>query len=128
MQTDDGKNMKNQPAFESLAGNSKSEDVNPSITAAMVSSEFSKFLADIEDLVKETTSLSGDELEKAREDIRNRIEAAKQSVASLGITIGQRARKSAVYTNHYVHENPWPMIGLSTLSGVLLGYLITRRA
>lgn len=128
MQPDNGKDMKTQQNFESLPGNGKSEKGKPSITATMVSSEFYKFLADIEDLVKETTSLNGEELEKAREDIRNRIEAAKQSVAGFGVSVGQRARKSATYTNHYVHENPWPIIGLSALSGLLFGYLITRRS
>lgn len=128
MQPDNGKDMKTQQAFDSLSGNGKSEDGKPSISAAMVSSEFHKFLADIDDLVKETTSLSGEELEKAREDIRSRIEAAKQSMGGFGISIGERAKKSASYTNHYAHKNPWPVIGLSALSGVLLGYLITRRS
>jgi ElaB/YqjD/DUF883 family membrane-anchored ribosome-binding protein len=100
----------------------------PSETAAMVSAEFQKFLADIEDLVKASTSLTGDDLAKVKNEINARIAAAKHSVLDAGTNIAERAKKAADISNTYVHEQPWQVIGAGSVIGFLLGYLIARRS
>ena len=94
---------------------------------AKVSSEFSNFLADIEDLLKQTTSLSGDDLARARAELHSRIETAKASAVAMGDSVVEKARQSASVTNEFVHEQPWKAVATGTAIGLLLGMLIGRR-
>lgn len=98
------------------------------ISVSGVSREFQNFLSDIEDLIKETTSLTGEELAHARARLNARVASAKASVEGMGDNIVQRAKQSATVTNEYVHEQPWKALGASTAIAFLLGIAIARRS
>lgn len=89
--------------------------------------EYRSFVADIEDLIKATTSLSGEDLAHAKEALYKRIQAAKDSMEEVGSAISDRARRSAAATNSYVKENPWQAIGIGAAVGLLLGVVVARR-
>ena len=91
--------------------------------AAGVSREFSNFIADIEDLLKETATLTGDDLSRAKAA----ISAAKESIDGLGGSVSDRLRKSSALTNEYVHEQPWKAIGAVAAVAFVLGLVLTRR-
>jgi ElaB/YqjD/DUF883 family membrane-anchored ribosome-binding protein len=92
-----------------------------------VSREFHSFIADIEDLVKQTTSLTGDDLEHAKDQLVKRIATAKESIEDVGSDIVNQARKSVAATNEYVHDQPWNAIGAGAVAGMLIGFLLARR-
>lgn len=92
-----------------------------------ISSEFKHFLSDIEDLVAQATSLTGEDLSKAKRSLSTRIDAAKHSLEDLGGNVAQRAKASAAATDEYVHQQPWVAIGAGAAIGLLVGYLISRR-
>jgi ElaB/YqjD/DUF883 family membrane-anchored ribosome-binding protein len=94
---------------------------------ASMSREFHNFLADIEDLVKDTTSMTGEDLTKARAKLNERVAAAKESVEEMGNAFAKRARATATDTNAYVHEQPWKVIGAGAAIGFLLGFVLARR-
>jgi ElaB/YqjD/DUF883 family membrane-anchored ribosome-binding protein len=96
--------------------------------ASGVSNEFHNFLCDIEDLFKATTSLTGDDLAKAKAKISARIDSAKESIEDVGASVSQHARKTAAMTNTYVHEQPWTVIGAGAAVSFLLGFLLARRS
>jgi ElaB/YqjD/DUF883 family membrane-anchored ribosome-binding protein len=96
-------------------------------TSSVVSREYHNFVADIEDLIKSSTTLTGEELDKAREKIGERIAEAKESLTEVGDTIVERARKTAEVTDQYVHEQPWSAVGAGAALGLLVGFLIARR-
>lgn len=110
----------------SSASNANSKDASE-VTSG-VAREFHSFVADIEDLIKATTSLTGDELNRAKAKLNQRIASAKTSVEDMSETIVNRARKTAESTNTYVHEQPWNAIGASAAVGLLVGYLLARRS
>lgn len=91
------------------------------------SSDFQHFLSDIEDLVKETTTLTGEDLSRAKDKLSKRLAEAKESVQDVGADIVQRGRRAATVTNDYVHEQPWKVIGASAAIGLLIGFALTRR-
>lgn len=93
----------------------------------ILSHEFHKFVADVEDLIKATTSLTGDELAKARARLNERLASAKRSVEQVGSQIADRARNTARETDEYVHEQPWKAIGIGAGIGLLLGLVLARR-
>jgi ElaB/YqjD/DUF883 family membrane-anchored ribosome-binding protein len=89
--------------------------------------EFHDVLIDIEDLVKSATSLSGEELARARAKLNARMTAAKESVQRVGDATAGRVRDSARATDSYVHTHPWQAIGVASVVGVLLGFVLSRR-
>jgi ElaB/YqjD/DUF883 family membrane-anchored ribosome-binding protein len=114
-------------------GNGQSVEAKPTVlaTANSVGSALSRealnFLADIEDLVKATTSLTGEELTRAKARLAERITAAKAAVGQMGGAIADGTRHAAQATDSYVHERPWQAIGIGAGLGVLVGLLIARR-
>ena len=93
-----------------------------------LSKDFHSFLADVEDLMKETSALSSEELEQTRARLSERITEAKASIEALGGNIAQQGRRSATATNDYVHEQPWRVIGASTAVGLVIGFVLARRS
>jgi ElaB/YqjD/DUF883 family membrane-anchored ribosome-binding protein len=89
--------------------------------------EFHAVLSDIEDLVKATTSLSGEDLTRARNKLGARLKSAKESVEKAGNETMHRARDAAKATDGYVHTYPWQAIGVASVIGLLAGYALSRR-
>jgi|GEM_PF-655114 len=92
-----------------------------------VGQDFRTFLLDIEDLVKDIATLTGDDLTQARSKLSARINAAKTSAEAVGESITERAKQTAASTNHYLHEKPWTVLGASAAIAFVLGLLSARR-
>lgn len=92
-----------------------------------LSQEFNSFLADVEDLFKETASLTGADLDQFKARLGTRIATARASLESMGDVIVERAQNTASMTNDYVHERPWSVIGVSAAAAFLVGLLVARR-
>ena len=105
----------------------KVESIEPKAKPNSVSLEFQRFLSDIEDLVAQATSLTGEDLAKVKNTLNERITTAKASLEELSDNIVQKARNGAVATNNYVHEQPWAAVGAGATIGLLVGLLISRR-
>jgi ElaB/YqjD/DUF883 family membrane-anchored ribosome-binding protein len=97
-------------------------------TATPTANELHHFLSDIEDLVRQATSLTGDELTQVKATISARLASARASAEQMGGNIVTRARQSATATNEYVHHRPWTAIGAGAAAGLLVGFLLSRRA
>jgi len=93
--------------------------------SAEVVQDFRTFVQDIENLIRATADLSGEDLAKAKAKLNERISVAKKTLEGLGSTIAERASQTATTANNYVHEKPWPVIGASAAIGFLAGYLLT---
>ena len=126
--------MQAKPSVLDTGANGQSVEAKPTVlaTASSVGSALSRearnFLADIEDLVKSTTSLTGEELARAKAKLAERIIAAKASVEEMGGAIADGTRHAARATDGFVHERSWQAIGIGAALGVLVGFLIARRA
>lgn len=95
--------------------------------SADISAEFKSFVSDVESLIKETASLTGDDLARAKIKLNQRVIAAKQTVNGARDTMFEQARKTATLTNEYIHEKPWAVIGTSALVSFVLGILLAQR-
>ena len=96
-------------------------------SAAGAAHEFKNFVADIEDLVIKTTSLTGEELTRAKATLTARIAKAKRSIQHMSEVVADSARKNATVTDNYVHEQPWQAVGIGAAVGVLVGFVFGRR-
>lgn len=93
-----------------------------------VSTEFKSFLRDVEDLINQTTMLTGEDLAQAKEKLSARIVTAKETLANVGGAIGDRARSAVHVTNEYVHDQPWKSVTMGAAFGLLLGFVLARRS
>lgn len=100
---------------------------NIDASQAEASRELHAFLADVETLIQEATTMTGVELGRAKAKIRERTAAAKRSMLAMGDTISDRARAGVNATNGYVHEQPWQAIGVGAALGLLVGFALARR-
>jgi ElaB/YqjD/DUF883 family membrane-anchored ribosome-binding protein len=89
--------------------------------------EYHKLLADLEDLIGSASTLTGEELTRAKSNLTTRIGAARDAAMRMGNVVSDRVRAGAHATDHYVHESPWQAIGISAAAGLLLGFLLGRR-
>lgn len=108
----------------------KSNGVQPNTiedTLAGVSHEFHNFVDDVEHLIKEASSLTGEELDQARAKLNDRIATARELVEKKGESLTKQARKSIAVGNKYVHQQPWQIIGASMAAGLLIGMALVRR-
>lgn len=92
-----------------------------------ISREFNNLLADIEDLIKEATSLTGEDLTAARNKLNARIAEARAAAQVVSDSVVQRARQTAGVANDYVHEQPWKALGAGAAVAFLLGFILARR-
>lgn len=114
-------------AGNSSNGKENADETSKSNGVSNVAREFNNFVNDIENLIKATSNLTGEELQKAKEKLNERISVAKQCATEMGEAVADRARKTAETTNSYVHDQPWSAVGASAAVGVLLGYVLARR-
>jgi ElaB/YqjD/DUF883 family membrane-anchored ribosome-binding protein len=120
------------PVLDSVANGHavRAKSTLSSITDTMssrASREFHNFVADIEDLITKTTSLTGNELEQAKEQLNERIASARTYLDDVSDSLVQRARKSATVTNNYVHAQPWAAVGIGAAVGVAIGFVLGNR-
>ena len=116
------------PAHTHALDSKNSQGEGHCASPSSVSREFHNVLADIEDMIKETTSLTGDDLARARDKLNARITTAKASAEAMGDGLMQRARHTASATNTYLHEQPWKAVGAGAAIAFLLGLVIARRS
>ena len=88
--------------------------------------EFRNLVADIEDLIQSNTSLTGDDLGRAKAKIHARVAAAKESVQKLGTPLISRARNAVRGAASRVRKQPWQAIAITAGASLLVGYVAGR--
>jgi ElaB/YqjD/DUF883 family membrane-anchored ribosome-binding protein len=91
------------------------------------SQELHDFIADLEDLIQATTSLSGEDLALAKAKLFERIAAARQAAGHIRRGVLGRTRTRIRVVNSYVHHKPWKSVGVGVAAGLLIGLLMSRR-
>lgn len=105
--------MQNQSDFSTSTAQ-KTSAGNGLLPAA--TKEVSSFLRDIEDVIKNATSLTTEDLA-----------AVKAKISAQVTAVAERTRETVKATDTYVHEQPWKAVGFGAAAGVLIGILLARR-
>jgi ElaB/YqjD/DUF883 family membrane-anchored ribosome-binding protein len=82
---------------------------------------------DTENLLKATAGDASERAAKARAHAEESLHKARARMSELEHDLAARTREAAQKTNAYVHDNPWPSIGVAAGVGLLVGLLISRR-
>ena len=89
--------------------------------------DFNKVVSDTEALLRALASVPGEKTASLRASVEENLSAAKQRVRQLQGAAMEKTAAAARATDEYVHENPWPMIGVAAAVGLLVGLLLSDR-
>ena len=84
-------------------------------------------VADAEELLRATAGQVGEKAAAARERIQASLVNAKDKLAEAERVLRDKTREAARVADTYVHEHPWPAVGIAAALGLVLGMLISRR-
>ncbi len=82
-------------------------------------------IEDAEELLRTTAGEAGDRAGAARARVEEKIRTAREHLADSDLV--SHARETTQAVDDYVHENPWGVVGIAVVAGLLVGVLISRR-
>lgn len=87
-----------------------------------------RFISDLQtlaghaqELLHVTGAVSGESVAQAREQLKQSLTTAGETIKRLQSEAMQRGREMAQRTDTYVHENPWQAIAVGVVAGLALG-------
>ncbi|AZY48377.1 DUF883 family protein [Bordetella avium] len=101
----------------------KTEDISKDKLIDSVKSS----LNDVESLLREAASSSGEKASELRELALGSLKRTREALYDAQDAMVERGRRAARATDDYVHDNPWQAISIAGVTGLLLGLLISRR-
>ncbi|HWR20558.1 MAG TPA: DUF883 family protein [Verrucomicrobiae bacterium] len=84
-------------------------------------------VGDADALLKEVASSTAEGFSAARTNVERRLGEAKSRLVYARLAVTEKARHAAGATNEYVKENPWRVLGVAAASGLIIGFLLSRR-
>jgi ElaB/YqjD/DUF883 family membrane-anchored ribosome-binding protein len=81
---------------------------------------------DTEQLLKATTSQTGQQIAQVRAKAKESLEAAKVRLAEAQKWTRVRTSAAGRATNEYVRRNPWQVLAIAAAAGFVLGLLLAR--
>jgi ElaB protein len=94
---------------------------------AATRTEFNNILCDLQDLAARAGKASGRELGVLREQMSDKLGAAKKKLGSVTGDATVVARKSVYATGHAIKGRPFQSVAVAALAGFVIGLLISRR-
>ena len=94
---------------------------------AVASDELAKLRADLDDLISRLPSLSDVDLEKAKENLMQKIAETKETGRDVAHDAREQLDHGIECTKDYVKERPLQSVGYAAAIGFLVGLLTARR-
>jgi ElaB/YqjD/DUF883 family membrane-anchored ribosome-binding protein len=101
---------------------------NTANTREKLVDDLATVLSNAEDMLKRAASETGEKARDLRSQVETSLLRAKLKLQELEGQAVDQAKAAARATNDYVHENPWPAIGVAAAIGFALGLLMNRRS
>ena len=89
-------------------------------------SDFQAVVADVEDLLSETASQTGEKVAAVRAKLKDRLSAAKVKLGETQEVLADKTRQAAEVTDTYVKDNPWQSVIIAAGVGFIIGFLSRR--
>jgi ElaB/YqjD/DUF883 family membrane-anchored ribosome-binding protein len=98
-----------------------------SLREARLRRDLNNVVAQVDDLLTNVSDTSAQTLQSLRDKVSTAAGAAREKLSTLDSSVRDNARYAAKYTDDYVHDKPWQVIGIVAAVGLLIGYLTSRR-
>jgi ElaB/YqjD/DUF883 family membrane-anchored ribosome-binding protein len=99
----------------------------PDAAPSGITQEFQNFVADMEDLIESSTSLTGEDFARVKAKLYARVAAARALLEEMPGAFSAQARNTVKAADSYVRGQPWQAIGITAALGVFIGLLLGRR-
>jgi ElaB/YqjD/DUF883 family membrane-anchored ribosome-binding protein len=97
-----------------------------SLNRQRVTEDFRTLIADTEELLRASASLSEEGVAALRERVQAQLELVKGRLAEAQSSATARARAACANTDRYVHERPWQAVAAGAAAGFVFGVLLAR--
>jgi len=94
------------------------------VTTDKLMADLRMLAADTEQLLKATAGQTGHQVAQVRARAEDSLRAAKARVADLQDAAMARTRAVGRATDDYVRANPWQVLAVCAIAGVVLGFLL----
>lgn len=84
-------------------------------------------VGDAGDLVNNVATATAEEFAQARTKLEARLGQARTRLLDAGQTVSDKAWCTVDATNHFVHENPWKVLGVAAAAAIVIGAILSRR-
>ena len=103
------------------------QELNVSAAREQLVEDFQKVVTDTEALLRAMASVPGEKAIAMRANVEERLNVAKERLRGLQGAAVEKTTAAARATDEYAHENPWTLIGVAAVVGLLVGLIISDR-
>jgi ElaB/YqjD/DUF883 family membrane-anchored ribosome-binding protein len=96
------------------------------VTAGKLMVDMKVLAADTRQLLKATGGQSGQLIAQMRADAQESLKEARARVAELPDVVLAKTRGAARVADDYVRANPWQVMSIGAVAGLVLGILLVR--
>jgi ElaB/YqjD/DUF883 family membrane-anchored ribosome-binding protein len=96
------------------------------VTTEKLVTDFKVLAADMEQLIKAAAGETGQRVTQVRAKAEESLKAVKARVADLQHGALARTRAVGWATDNYVHANPWQVMAIGAVVGLVLGVVLAR--
>jgi ElaB/YqjD/DUF883 family membrane-anchored ribosome-binding protein len=89
--------------------------------------DFHSLISDAEALLKSTVDVVGEQAAQARSRLQKSLAQARDRLAEDLESLTDHGRDAVSAADEFVHNRPWPVIGLAALAAVTAGFFLSRR-
>jgi ElaB/YqjD/DUF883 family membrane-anchored ribosome-binding protein len=89
--------------------------------------DIKQFGADLERLLDQAKSLSGDGAAMARDQLERAVTRAQHHLGAARVTATDRAHVARERAERYVRDEPWKAIATAAAAGLVVALLLSRR-
>ena len=86
------------------------------------------FLDNVDDLTKAIKDVETPDIARVRAKVKMALSAAKSALADSAAQVRGQASQITRTTDSYVRDNPWRIVGIAAVVGVVLGVMMSRRS
>jgi ElaB/YqjD/DUF883 family membrane-anchored ribosome-binding protein len=90
--------------------------------------DLKRIVGDADELLKQMASSTSDELVTVRRKIEAKLSEARSRIDEARIAATRTVCSAADATNQYISENPWKVVGVASLVGLIAALLLYRRS
>jgi ElaB/YqjD/DUF883 family membrane-anchored ribosome-binding protein len=90
--------------------------------------EINSFIANVEDLTDALRDVETPDIVRVKAKVKIALAAAKSALSDSAAQVRSQANTVRKNTDVYVRDNPWQVVGIAAVIGILVGILATRRS
>ena len=92
------------------------------------SAEVRNLTADVQDLLSRLAHVADPEITRLRAKVERALATAKRTLADGTDRVQRQAKNAMTVGDLYVRDRPWQAVGIAAAAGLVVGFLVARRA